>query len=56
MSTEIVEASSLRRVARATGDLLMAVGLVFCIPFVILAIGIPVALLLRGLLWIAGKF
>ncbi len=55
MSTEIVEASPLRRAASAMGDLLMAVGLVLCIPFVILAIGIPVALFLRGLLWIAGK-
>jgi hypothetical protein len=29
------------------------VGLVFLIPFVILAIGIPVALVIAGLLWLA---
>jgi hypothetical protein len=39
---------------RAIGDLFAAVGIVLCIPFVILAIGIPIALFLRFLLWIAG--
>jgi hypothetical protein len=36
------------------GDLLGAVGLVLCVPFVILAIGIPIALCLRVLLWLVG--
>jgi hypothetical protein len=40
--------------ARVVGDLFAAVGVVFCIPFVILAIGIPIVLCVRGLLWIAG--
>jgi hypothetical protein len=35
-------------------DLLGMAGLVLCVPFVILAIGIPIALCLRFLLWIAG--
>jgi hypothetical protein len=33
-------------------DLLVLIGLVFCLPFVILGIGLPLALLFRVLLWI----
>lgn len=44
----------LRRGALVIGDLVAAVGIVVCIPFVILAIGIPIALSVRFLLWIAG--
>jgi hypothetical protein len=40
--------------AMVIGDLLAALGIVICIPVVILAIGIPVALCVRFLLWIAG--
>jgi hypothetical protein len=36
------------------GDLLAAVVTVLCIPFVILAIGIPIALCVRLLVWIGG--
>jgi hypothetical protein len=36
------------------GDFLAAVGIVLCIPVVILAIGTPIALCVRFLLWIAG--
>jgi len=42
------------RAAVAMGDLLGAVGIVLCIPFVILAVGIPIALCVRLLLWITG--
>jgi uncharacterized membrane protein len=42
------------RAAVVVGDLLAAVGIVLCIPFVILAIGIPIALCVRLLLWIVG--
>ena len=42
------------RAAMASGDLLGVLGIVLCIPFVILAIGIPIALCVRFLLWIAG--
>jgi hypothetical protein len=35
-----------------TGDLLTFVAIVFCFPLVILAIGIPIALVLQLLLWI----
>ena len=41
----------LRRAAVFAGDLLGAVAIVLCIPFVILAIGTPIALCLRLLLW-----
>jgi hypothetical protein len=41
-----------RRAAVVVGDLLAAVAIVLCIPFVILAIGIPIALCVRLLLWI----
>jgi len=36
------------------GETVSAVGVVLCLPFVILAIGIPIALFVRFLLWIAG--
>ena len=45
---------SLSRAALAIGDILTAIGVVFSIPFVILAVGIPIALFVRFLLWIAG--
>ena len=44
----------LRRGALATADLLRAMGIVLCIPFIILAIGMPIALCVRFLLWITG--
>ena len=43
-----------RRAAMAIGELLAALAIVLCIPFVILAIGIPIALCVRFLLWSAG--
>ena len=45
------------RLWRATvvvGDLLWAVAIVLCIPFVIVAIGIPIGLSVRLLVWIGG--
>ena len=45
---------ALRRAALAVGDLLAALAIVLCIPFVILAIGIPIALCIRLVLWIGG--
>ena len=45
---------ALRRAALAVGDLLAALAIVLCIPFVFLAIGIPIALCIRLLLWIGG--
>lgn len=35
-------------------DVLLTIVVVSCIPLVILAIGIPIALVVRLLLWIAG--
>jgi hypothetical protein len=43
-----------RRGAVVVGDLLGAVAIVLCIPFVISAIGIPIALCVRLLSWIGG--
>ena len=43
-----------RRAAMVIGDLFAAVGVALCIPVVILAIGTPVALCVRFLLWIVG--
>ena len=43
-----------RRAAVVVGDVLGAVATVLCLPLVILAIGIPIALCVRLLLWIAG--
>ena len=45
---------ALRHAALAVGDVLTALAIVFCIPVVILAIGIPIALCIRLLLWIGG--
>lgn len=45
---------SLRRAAGVVGDLLGVVAIVLCIPLVILAIGLPIALFVRLLLWIGG--
>ena len=42
------------RAAMVIGDLLGAMGIVLCIPFVILAIGMPLVLCVRFLLWIAA--
>jgi hypothetical protein len=50
----LVVPGSLRRAATAVGDLLAAVAIVLCVPFVILAIGIPIALCVRLLLWMGG--
>ena len=43
-----------RRAARVVGDLLGAVAIVLCIPFVIVAIGIPIALFVGMLLRIGA--
>ena len=41
-----------RRAAVVVGDLLGAIAIVLCIPFVILAIGMPIVLSVRLLLWL----
>jgi hypothetical protein len=46
----------LRRAAVVVGDLLGAAAIVLCLPFVILAIGMPIVLFVRLLFWIAGLF
>jgi hypothetical protein len=43
-----------RRAAVVIGDLFAAMGIVLCIPFVIVTIGIPIALCVQLLLWIGG--
>lgn len=45
----------LGRATDAVGDLLGAVAIVLCIPIVILAIGTPIALCVRLLLWVGGR-
>ncbi|HXW03838.1 MAG TPA: hypothetical protein VD833_01295 [Vicinamibacterales bacterium] len=42
-----------RRAAAGAGDVLLAMGVLFCIPFVILAIGMPIALVVELLLRMA---
>jgi hypothetical protein len=46
----------LRRTALAVSDVFGAMGVVLLVPFVILAIGMPIVLALRVLLWIVGLF
>jgi len=43
-----------RRAAAVVGDLLGAVAIVLSTPFVLLAIGLPIAAFVRLLLWIGG--
>jgi hypothetical protein len=43
-----------RRAAAVIGELFAAVGVVLCIPLAILAVGIPIVLGVRLLLWIVG--
>ena len=49
-----VPAGHLRRLASTLADLAEVVAVVYAIPIVILGIGIPVALLVRLGMWIAG--
>ena len=49
-------AGQLRRAAGLAGDVLLLGAVIFCIPFAILAIGIPVAFLVQLLLWIVRLF
>ena len=44
-----------RRGAVVVGDVLGAAAIVLCLPFVILAVGIPIALTVRLLLWIGTR-
>jgi hypothetical protein len=50
----LVGPGPVRRAAVVLGDLCAAVSIVFCIPLVILGIGIPIALCVRLLLWVGG--
>ena len=43
-----------RRAAAIIGELFGAVAVVLCIPLAILAVGIPIALGVRLLLWVGG--
>jgi hypothetical protein len=52
----VIVRGRLSRATAAAGDLLGATALVLSIPFVILAIAIPIALCVRLLLWIVGMF
>ena len=52
----LVVPGPLRRTAAVIGDLFAALGVVLCIPLVILAIGMPIVLSVRLLLWIGGLF
>jgi hypothetical protein len=60
LATTVNEAQPLivpGRLWRATvvlGDVLGAAAIVLCVPFVILAIGTPIALCVRLLLWTVG--
>ena len=47
-------ARPLRRAAVLVGDVMGAVAIVLCVPFVIVAVGTPIALCVRLLLWVGG--
>lgn len=46
---------SWQRGAEAAGDLLGMVGVVVCIPFVIIAVAAPVVLCASAVVWLIGK-
>ena len=46
--------AALRRLASALGDFGEILALIYAVPLVILAIGIPVALLVRLGMWVVG--
>ena len=46
-------AGTLKRAMGAVVDIVVLLGIVMCIPFAILAVGIPIALLAQLVLWIA---
>jgi hypothetical protein len=48
----LVVPGALRRAAEVVGDLLALAGIALCLPFVILGIGLPVALCVRLVLWV----
>jgi hypothetical protein len=50
----VVGVTRFRQVVSVTGELVILVGIVFCLPLVILAVGIPIALAFQLLLWIGG--
>jgi hypothetical protein len=50
----LIVSSPFRRAAVVVGDAFGVVAIVLCLPFVILAIGMPIALCVRLLLWIGG--
>ena len=54
-ASPLVVPGLVRRAAMVLVDLLAGAAIIVCIPFVILAIGIPIALCLRFLLWIVGR-
>lgn len=54
-STALAIPGPLRRAAVVVGDVLGVIAVILCFPFVILAIGIPIALCVRLLLWIGGR-
>lgn len=45
-----------RRAVSVTGDVLAALALALCVPYVLLAIGLPIVLGFRLLLWVGGLF
>ena len=45
-----------RRASVVSGDLLVMLAVICCIPFAILAFGLPIAWLLRLVLWIGELF
>jgi len=53
-SRPVAVRSPFRRAAAGAGDVLCLVAIVFCLPFAILAIGAPIALCVRLLLWLTG--
>lgn len=44
----------LRRAVAVVADVLAAAAIALCLPFVILAVGLPIALCLRLVLWLGG--
>jgi hypothetical protein len=53
-ATAVAVPGAFRRAASVVGEVLGGIGLVLCVPFVLLAIGTPFVLCVRLVLWVSG--
>jgi hypothetical protein len=50
------DSSFARRIVHACGEAVLLIAVMWCVPLVILCVGLPVAAAIKFLLWIGGLF